>query len=190
MKSLIQIFLIPIFLMFQACDLFESREPESPTETKSSYRVPVEPNDVIENLKNSFKDKNSNDYKKNFSSGSPLVDRDFIFMPASNVLPIFPIPWTINQEFQYFNSMVTRVPSEFPIQLSLTNEQYDIQADSAIYSAEYSINVPVLNSTPAVYEGNLRFVMVTDINSAWVIYYWEDIAKQNFDSWSQLKIEY
>ena len=74
MKSLIKIFLIFILLIFQACDLFESREPESPTETKSSYRVPVEPTDVIENLKNSFKDKNSNDYKKNFSSGSPLVD--------------------------------------------------------------------------------------------------------------------
>jgi len=190
MKTFLLIWCLSFFILLQACDIFESREPEKPNETKSSYRDPVEPNDDIENLKNSFKDKNSNDYKKNFSSGSPLVDRNFIFVPASNVLPIFPVPWTVNQEFQYFNNMVIRVPSEFPIQLSLTNEEYDLQADSAIYSAEYSINVPVLNSSPAVYEGNLRFVMVTDINSAWVIYYWEDIAKQGYDSWSQLKIEF
>jgi len=145
---------------------------------------------VIENLKNSFKDKNSNDYKKNFSSGLPLVDRNFYFLPSTNVVLSFPNPWHVNDEFQYFNNMVIRVPKAIPLHLSFSNEEYDLQADSAIYAAEYSISVPVQNGSPAVYEGNLRFIMTTDINSAWVIYYWEDIAKQGFKSWSELKIEF
>ncbi len=113
MKTCLLIYYFSFFILLQACDIFESREPENPNETKSSYRVPVEPTDVIENLKNSFKDKNSNDYKKNFSSGSPLVDRNFYFIPSSNVQNIFPTDWTIAQEFQYFNNLVIRVPQRY-----------------------------------------------------------------------------
>lgn len=190
MKTTLSIWCFCLLIILQACDIFESREPENPNETKSSYRVPVEPTDVIGNLKNSFKDKNSNDYKKNFSSGSPLVDRNFYFVPSSNDLNIIPAEWTVAQEFQYFNNLVIQTPQDIPISLTLTEEQYDLQADSAIYAAKYFISVPVLNSVPVIYEGNLRFIMTTDINAAWVIYYWEDIANQDIKSWSNLKSEY
>ena len=190
MKTSLSICFLSFFIIFQSCDIFESREPENPNETKSSYRVPVEPTDVIENLKNSFKDKNSNDYKKNFSTGSPLVDRNFYFVPSSNDLNIIPADWTVAQEFQYFNNLVIQVPQNIPLTLTLTDEQYDLQADSAIYAAKYLISVPVQNSVPINYEGNLRFIMTTDINAAWVIYYWEDIANQDIKSWSNLKSEY
>ena len=185
----INIIIILFFVYLQSCDLFESREPERPDQTKSSYRVPVEPSDVIENLINSFKDKNANDYKKNFSSGSPLVAKNFYFVPSSNVIANFPADWTVNQEFQYFNNLVIGVPENLPIQLSFNNENYEVQADSAIYSAKYLINVPVQNAVPKIYEGNVRFLMTTDINSAWVIYYWEDIAQQG-PTWSELKLEF
>lgn len=190
MKTTSSIWCFCLLIILQACDIFESRDPENPNETKSSYRVPVEPTDVIDNLKNSFKDKNSNDYKKNFSSGSPLVDRNFYFVPSSNDLNIIPTEWTVAQEFQYFNNLVIQTPQDIPISLTLTEEQYDLQADSAIYAAKYFISVPVLNSVPVIYEGNLRFIMTTDINAAWVIYYWEDIANQDIKSWSNLKSEY
>jgi hypothetical protein len=190
MKTCLLIGYFSFFILLQACDIFESREPENPSETKSSYRIPVEPTDVIENLKNSFKDKNSNDYKKNFASGSPLVNRNFYFVPSSNDLNIIPANWTVAQEFQYFNNLVIQTPQDIPISLTLTEEQYDLQADSAIYAAKYFISVPVLNSVPVIYEGNLRFIMTTDINAVWVIYFWEDIANQGLKSWSNLKSEY
>ncbi len=74
--------------------------------------------------------------------------------------------------------------------MTFSDEQYELQADSAVYSAKYLISVPVQNSDPVIYEGNLRFLMTTDINAAWVIYYWEDIATQTSKSWSNLKSEY
>ncbi|GIK60548.1 MAG: hypothetical protein JETCAE03_18340 [Ignavibacteriaceae bacterium] len=172
------------------CELFQVREPEDPDETKSSFRVPVEPADVIQNLINSFKDKNSNDYKKNLSSGLPLVNRDFFFVPSGNVSSIFPIDWHVDDEFQYFNNLVTKSPESVPITLSFTGEIYDVRADSALYTAQYSISVPVLNSDPKIYQGSLKFTMTRDINSAWIIYFWEDIANQGFKSWSDLKIEF
>jgi hypothetical protein len=190
MKTFWKILLLIFLGTLAACDLFQVREPENPSETKSSYRVPVEPNDVIQNLINAFKDKNPNDYKKNFSTGLPLVNRDFFFVPSGNVLTSFPADWYVNEEFQYFNNIVSRSPKDIPITLSFTDEVYDIRADSSIYSAKYYLSIPVLNSNPNIYEGNLKFSMIRDINAAWVIYYWEDIAIQDSKSWSELKIAF
>jgi len=190
MNTYLKIGFLSIFLILQACDIFESREPENPNETKSSYRVPVEPTDVIENLKNAFKDKNSNDYKKNFSTGQPLVSRDFFYVPSGNVSSIFPSDWYVDDEFQYFNNLITRSPQGVAVTLNFSEEAYDIRSDSSLYTAKYSISVPVQNSDPKIYQGSLKFTMTRDINSAWIIYYWEDIAIQETKSWSELKIEF
>jgi len=190
MKTSWKILLITSSLTISACDLFQVRDPEDPSQTKSSYRVPVEPKDVIQNLINSFKDKNPNDYKKNFSTGLPLVNRDFFFVPSGNVVSSFPTDWYVDEEFQYFNNVVSRSPQDIPITLSFTDEVFDIRADSSIYSAKYFLSLPVLNSEPRVFQGSLKFTMTTDINAAWVIYFWEDIADQESKSWSELKIAF
>jgi hypothetical protein len=188
MKTLLKI--IPIILILGSCDIFEVRNPENPSDTKSGYRVPVEPKDVIQNLISAFKDRNADDYTKNFASGPPLVNRSFFFIPSANVISGFPEDWAVEQEFQYFNNLITRTPQDIPVTLTFSYESYDIRADSAIYSADYSISVPVLNSEPKIYNGSLKFTLVTDTNSAWVIYFWEDIAKQGATSWSELKSEF
>lgn len=190
MKTHSKILSLTFLIALAGCDLFQVRDPEDPTETKSSYRVPVEPKDVIQNLINAFIDKNPNDYKKNFSTGLPLVNRDFFFAPSGNVSTIFPTDWYVDEEFQYFNNLVTRSQQDVPITLSFTDEVYDIRADSSIYSAKYFLSVPVLNSEPNVYKGSLKFSMTTDINAAWIIYFWEDVAEQGSKSWSELKIEF
>jgi len=190
MKTYWEILLLSFLVSLTACDLFQVRDPEDPSQTKSSYRVPVEPKDVIQNLINSFKDKNPNDYKKNFSTGLPLVNRDFFFVPSGNVVSSFPTDWYVDEEFQYFNNVVSRSPQDIPISLSFTDEVFDIRADSSIYSAKYFLSLPVLNSEPRVFQGSLKFTMTTDINAAWVIYFWEDIADQESKSWSELKIAF
>jgi hypothetical protein len=190
MKTILKISLLTLTLSLAGCDLFQVRDPQNPNEPKSSYKDPFEPKDVIQNLVNAFKDKNANDYRKNFSTGLPLVNRDFSFVPSGNVLVNFPSDWYVDEEFQYFNNLVTRTPKDFPIFLSFTDEVYDVRADSAIYSAKYSISVPVANSAPRLYEGSLKMTMTTNIKAAWIIYYWEDFAKQGSKSWSELKIEF
>jgi hypothetical protein len=187
--KLISIILISLLLL-EGCDIFETRNPEQPSNARSNFKTPVEPKDVIDNLMNSFVDKNANDYKKNFSLGAPLVSRDFYFLPSGNVSISFPENWNADDEFLYFNNLITRTSQDLPFVLSFSLESYDIRSDSAIYSAEYFLSVPDLNSGSKLYEGNLKFMMKTDINNTWVIYYWEDIAKSGSMSWSELKIEF
>lgn len=190
MKTYWKILFLSFLFALTACDIFQVRDPEDPSEPKSSYTVPVVPEDVIKNLINAFKDKNPNDYKKNFSTGLPLVNRDFFFVPSGNVVSSFPNDWYVDEEFQYFNNVVSRSPQDIPITLSFTDEVFDIRADSSIYSAKYFLSLPVLNSEPRVFQGNLKFTMTTDRNAAWIIYFWEDIAVQGSKSWSELKIAF
>ena len=189
MKTYFKILIVLLIFILFGCDIFEVRNPESPTDPKSGYSVPVEPRDVIQNIITAFNERNANDYRKNFAEGPPIMNRVFLFNPSGNVVSSFPPNWTIDEEFQYFNNLVTRTPQDIPINLSFVGGQIDIQADSAIYSAEYSISVPIQNSEPQIYGGSLKFTMINE-NTTWVIYFWEDIAKVGVKSWSELKIEF
>jgi hypothetical protein len=188
MRILLNILLLSVLLAW-GCDIFETRDPEQPDRSRSNYETPSEPQIVIQNLKNSFTDKNADNYRKNFASG-PLVDRDFFFLPTSEALSSNSnlwAGWTVENEFLYFKNLITRTPEELPITLTLSSENYSPFGDSTIYTAEYSINVPNLSGAPDIYKGNLKFSMITDNLAAWVIYYWEDIS--NDISWSDLKID-
>jgi len=190
MKIPVKIFFLSALLIY-SCDIFETRDPEQPDRSRSNYETPSEPQIVIQNLQNAFSDRNSDNYKKNFALGPPRVNRIFSFVPTSLALSNDPNLWTfwnVESEFQYFQNLVTRVPEGLPIILSLSSENYSPLGDSTIYTAEYSINVPNLTGAPNIYEGSLKFSLITDNQSAWVIYYWEDIS--NDSSWSDLKVEY
>ncbi|MBT8379769.1 MAG: hypothetical protein KJN64_11100, partial [Ignavibacteria bacterium] len=116
----------------------------------------------------------------------------FSFLPTSLALssdPALWASWNVDDEFRYFNNLVTRVPEGLPITLLLSEEQYSPSIDSTIYTAKYFISIPNLTSDPEIYEGSLKFYMITDNQLAWVIHYWEDISKENSSSWSDLKIE-
>jgi len=189
MKIYWKILLITILLTLAGCDIFQVRDPEIPTDTRSGYIVPVQPGDVIQNLITAFRERNVNDYRKNFAEGPPIVDQVFYFVPSGNVVSSFPSEWFISEEFQYFNNLISSTP-DVPINLSFTGEQFDIQADSAIYSAGYSLSVPVQNADSQIFEGSLKFTMTIDNNSTWVIYFWEDIALPEKNSWSELKVEF
>lgn len=183
--------LILLMLYYQGCDLFVTREPEQPDGSRSNFETPGEARIVIQNLKNSFIDKNADNYKKNFALGLPLVNRNFFFLPTSQALSSEPnlwLSWNVESEFSYFQNLVTLVPADLPINITFISENYSPLGDSTIYTAEYSIAVPKLSGEPDIFEGSLKFYLITDNQEAWVIYYWEDIAKQGKTSWSDLKI--
>lgn len=191
MKITLIILLLALIFNY-GCDIFETRDPEQPNSSRSNFEIPSEPQIVIQNLQNAFSDRNSDNYQKNFASGPPLVNKIFSFLPTSQALssdPALWASWDVVSEFQYFNNLVTRVPEGLPITLLLSEEQYSPSIDSTIYTAKYFISIPNLTGDPEIYEGSLKFNMITDNQLAWVIHYWEDIAKENSSSWSNLKIE-
>jgi hypothetical protein len=182
------IYLILFMPFISGCDIFETRDAELPDQTRSNYTIPSERIILIQNLINSFSDKNSNNYIKTFSEPG-LTGKVFTFIPSSAALR-FQIwdNWDLSDEIQYFNNLINDVPEDFPISLNFKNENYSpVIADSATYTAEYSILVPQLNSESLLYEGNLKFQMSRDAGGVWSVYYWEDNGVQGSTSWSELK---
>jgi len=190
MRPLIYIFILAAILI-NGCDIFETRQPENPDRTKSNYITPSEPQYLIQNFINSFSDKNANNYLKSFAT-KPLVNREFSFTPSANGLSVYHgiwEEWTAADEFSYFNNLITKVPDELPITLTLSDERYTY-GDSTIYTAEYSLRVPQINNEDLIYEGNLILYMKQNNQSEWIIYFWQDIAhNETIKSWSELKGE-
>ena len=190
MKSII--FISLILLSLTACDLFTTRVGEKPNEIKSNWKPPVEPVDVIENLKNSLANKNVKNYIDCFVD-TIFADQSYTFSASSEAQSLYQIfiqGWGLNEERQYFNSAANRVPVDFPIQLFLSNENYSsLSGDSSIYSATYSIKLNLSSGDPFPqnYEGSLEFKMLRDSRSWWVIYFWKDTKSQTLPSWSELK---
>lgn len=188
-----KIFLIILTILpLTSCDLFTTRVGEAPNQTKSNWKPPVEPAIVIENLKNSLADKNVETYIDCFVD-TIFADQTYNFSASSEAMAnyqIFVQGWGLNEERRYFNSVTNRILKDFPITLSFSDENFSsISGDSLVYSANYSINLPLLSSDPfpANYAGNLQFNMLRDSRSEWVIYNWKDTKSQTLPSWSELK---
>ncbi|MCG6913556.1 hypothetical protein LJE86_06525 [bacterium BMS3Abin03] len=184
--------ILPTFLV--SCDLFQTRPPEGPDQSRSNYISPSEPKILIENIINSFSDKNADNYRKSFESNPTSIA--FTFIPTSSAQVTYQsiwLDWNIDSEFQYFKSAQTTVPSELPMTLSLSTEQGSFSvlgADSVKYNSKYSISIPQYNSNALNYQGNVEFTLIRDSRQIWVINYWKDYAIQDNPSWSDLKGSY
>jgi hypothetical protein len=184
--------LVIILLLFSAvsCDIFETRDAESPDQSRSNYRPATSPEILIQNLIDSFADKDVVNYQNTFVTG--LSNRDFIFVPSSTASSRFQNlwpTWNIDAEVQYFNNMKTSVPDELPVLLSglsLSPESFSIFGDSLKYNSEYFISIPQINSEPLIFQGNLELSMI-NVSTLWEVYFWKDNAIEDNPSWSDLK---
>jgi hypothetical protein len=184
--------LVIILLVFSAvsCDIFETRDAEPPDGPRSNYQSAISPEILIQNLIESFADKDVVNYQNTFVTD--LSNRVFTFIPSSTALSRFQNlwpTWNIDSEVQYFNNMKTSVPDELPILLSglsLSPESFSIFGDSLKYNSEYFISVPQRNSETLIFQGNLELSMI-NVSTVWLVYFWKDNAIEDNPSWSDLK---
>ncbi len=184
-------FAIIFFLLFMGgCDLFQTRDAQAPDQPRSNNQIAVTPDLLIQNLINSLKDVNLQDYLACFSDTS-FSGKSYLFYPSSgaaSLYPSFSSPWDKKNESAYFTNLISRIPSGLQVTLVISNSNSSQQGDSIIYSASYTLNVPFTDSSiPSLYAGDLKFSMVRDSRLVWSIYLWQDIKSTQFPSWSELK---
>jgi len=193
MQRIKKIFFIAIITFsLGSCNLFDTRDAEAPDKGKSNFIPAVRAEDVINNLKNSFADKNVQNYIACFVD-TLFGDKKFSFSASSEAVALYQVflqDWGLNEEKRYFSSVINKVPVDFPISLTFSDENYsNLSGDSLIYTAAYNINLPISSTdpTPANYAGILQFNMLRDARAEWVIYFWKDTRGELFPSWSELK---
>lgn len=183
--------IILILFFFAGCDLFNTRDAETPNQPRSNFIPPIEPEDVISNLTNSLKDMSVENYLACFADTS-YSNQDFRFTPSSTALSQFPVMgqgWGKKEEQQYFINLKNKITDDKQITLNLSETQLSSpQGDSVAFTATYSLSVPHNDpDIPLVYEGKLNFSLIRDSRSLWSIYFWRDANTSELPAWSELK---
>jgi hypothetical protein len=182
--------LLLLLLLTSGCDLFRTRDAESPNQPRSNYQLAVTPELLIQNLVNSMKDGNLQNYLACLSDTS-FSGKSYLFVPSSgaaSLYPSFASPWDKKNESGYFTNLISRIPSGQQMTVVLTNQNSSLQGDSIIYSASYVLNVPFTDSSiPSLYQGDMKLNMFRDTRLVWNVYLWQDIKSTQYPSWSELK---
>jgi hypothetical protein len=186
--------LIVLSFIIGGCDIFNTRNAETPTQPKSDF-IPAATEDLlIQNLISSFRDKDVTNYLLCLSDTS-FTNKKFFFSPSNEAASTYPtlMDWNRSSEDQYFRNMSVKVSSNSQIDLILNeSSRNNFGNDSTFYTASYELKLPYANASSEVtwqiYEGTLTFKMVRDkIRSVWSIYYWQDNKTGTNPSWSDLK---
>lgn len=187
--------LFPFFFVFAGCGIFDTREPESPSQTGSNYLPPTEPAIVFTNMTNAFRDLNAVNYARAFADSS-TANRNYSFEPTPQARlrygAVF-VHWTRQSEQQFFENTKSKIPGgTVPSLEFLSLVAQSIQSDSAQYEATYRLNIPHTQANiPKEARGRAIFSMVADKSRNWVIWRWVDIAiAQNDFTWSDFKGEF
>jgi hypothetical protein len=181
-----------LVLVLVGCNIFETRTPEPPSQSSSTFVPATDPSLVFSNMANSFRDLNSVNYLKSFAD-SLSAGRSFSFEPTQQAKikygGIF-LTWNRQSEQQYFENLRSKIPTGSAATLtfeSLTAQS--LQSDSAQYEVTYRLTVPhTVASLPTEATGKAQFLLIADRSRNWVIWRWIDLTTNTSTfSWSDLK---
>jgi len=182
------IFFAIAFLYFSGCDIFQTRDPESPNKVTSGYKPPVTPDIVLENFKSAVRDHNVDNYIKCFIDSTASSGR-FSFSPSAgyeNQLT----NWNLEDEQRYFQNL--GIPSVFQPSLSLSaTQEVNRTATSTEYTMEYILFYP--HNKPDVAQqvkGYMHLYLHVDNQQRWAISLWEDRRVASDSTWSYLKYHF
>lgn len=190
------IVLIFVFLIFTtSCNLFNTRTPEEPTVSRGIFVPPTKPEYVIDNFKNSIRQKVADNFLACLIdyNQSDVVPTIYQFVPSAEAnakyQDIFK-NWDKNKERTAFIALISILPDSVVPRLEITGDFTIKISDSAVYSGSYFLEFQHNNQDqPKRFSGSLQFTMFPQ-NGRWAIQRWIDASITNDTvntTWSILK---
>lgn len=185
-----------IALTASGCGLFDTRTPQNPINSGSTFEQAVTPSLVLRNLESALAYSNSNDYRKCFSDTS-LGLPAFNFQPSAQGIAAAPskfADWNVVQEEQYIKNIFTELqPGKLcAVTFSPADVQGATSGDSVQFSANYTAVFPnTRGGAEQSAAGSLQFTIRRSPQSGqWYITSWHDLASDNTTSWSLIKARF
>jgi hypothetical protein len=181
--AILLVFLLPL----SACDLFQTREPEQPSQTTSTFIPPTSYDLVLRNLQFAVSEYNVDNYMRCFVDSAY---RRYEFIPAPEARARFANifnTWSLESERRYFQNLGApsigapslTFPSQAPIYTG---------SDSVIYNLNYTLYFPHRKAgIPQVVQGNMQLYLGVDPRRLWSIYRWQDSRTTTDSTWSYWK---
>lgn len=183
---LLAIATVSILSVFLAsCDLFQTRDPEEPSQSSSKFTPPGSPEIVLENFETAVEDANVDNYMRCITDSS-TSGRMFTFLASADFQGFFG-SWNRSDERQYFLRL-GKPSAAFPALTLTPTQAADRAADSVIYYLEYTLFFP--HGKPGVSQfarGNMQLFVGKDFRGEWSIYRWIDFRTLTDSTWSYLK---
>lgn len=179
-------------LFICSCNIFETRDPEPPSQSRSHFITPTTDSLVIENLKFAIEEKNTENYLKCLSDSSQ-TGTDFIFTPspeAQNQHESIFREWSLLTEKNYFERLRLSAVKNSPSALLLRNERRTYYNDSVIVAADYTLTFVHSKKFPHEARGYFEMTLGKDQSrGTWSIYRWSDFKYERDTSltWSDWK---
>ncbi|MEO8513320.1 MAG: hypothetical protein ABI543_07160 [Ignavibacteria bacterium] len=186
----ILVFFAMVFL-FKGCGIFETRDPESPQNIRSTYIPPTTADIVIDNLTFAIQEKNTENYNKCLSS------ENFQFIPDSRSQLLYEqifSGWNKQAEKHYLENMIAAQEggSSTAILFLYNDRMTQFTSDSARFQADYifafqhnKANIPKSST------GRLSLILAADDDALFYIRKWEDFRQNDTDfTWSEFKANF
>lgn len=186
-KAVITVSAFLAAISVQSCDLFQTRDPEPPSQSNSTFDPPVSPDIVLHNLQFALTEYNIDNYIRCFVD--PTVQR-YEYIASQEVQANFSnlfAQWNLEAERRYFQNLGP--PTNASPFLTFSNQQtISVSSDSVIYNMNYTLFFPHRRSNiPQAVQGNMQVSLGTDNQRRWSIHRWQDFKTMSDSTWSYLK---
>jgi hypothetical protein len=177
-------------MAYPGCGLFDTRDPEPPSES-NCFSVPqTRPGIVILNLQTAVSQKCVDTYASCFSAGS-ASQQPLVFLPSAEAREQYAAAldgWTATDEQAYFRNLVARGVVNGFAGLLLVARDSVISPDSVVYSYDYTFTFQHTESGfPSTARGNMQVSLSPDASNVWRIYRWVDLKTTDQITWSVFK---
>ena len=187
-RTAIAVLATMVSVVHSGCDLFQTREPEAPTQSTPSRKPPDTPEIVLENFTAAIQQHNVENYM------FCLVDTEassktFSFIASADFQGIFR-NWRLEDErrsFQNLGPPVSGVPY-----INFSNlQQVNRTSSTDEFTMDYFLFYPHARSdvTKEV-KGYMHVYLEIDNQHRWSIYRWEDSKTVTDSTWSFLKAHF
>ncbi len=192
LRFLIALFVATALPVLAGCNVFSTRDPETPITNRSAHEAPTSPEIVISNFTTSIREKNPPNYLSCFVGDTVTGIPAFVFEPSAEAMGIYPSlfnRWSVTEEQRYFTSLLLDVGNQVPsIELLSQSDAPVVEPTRTIYTYDY-----IFTPVSTVYKGRMRLTVDRLPNGNWAISRWTDEPQsggQTEQTWSFLKAEY
>jgi hypothetical protein len=190
-KQVIPLLIVPLSLTLVSCGILETRTPQPPAQTSSTFVPATSPSIVLDNLINAVRERNTDNYIRCLVD-SNFSDKKFSFVPTQEAQSKYAIKfndWSLSSERGYFENLKSQTPSTATALLFFSSQRFEsVQSDSALFTGAYDLVFQHdVSGVPQEAKGTLQFYMTTDRNKLWSIYRWIDLQTGSDFSWSEMK---
>jgi hypothetical protein len=170
------------------CGIFDTREPEPPSQSVSTSQPPVSPEIVLLNFKAAIEEHNVVNYMRCLADTTSNPGQTFVFVPVADFQQFFQT-WSREDEERYFRNLGE--PSVSP-SLSFSGQHKDTpRLDSVVFTMNYTLFLPHRRSDLSqIVRGLMQLGMTSDVQGRWSIALWRDLKTDTDSTWSYLKANF